>query len=97
MLDALGSRSDPAVWLHSVPAYKRIGAVSPTAKTTSFTLGHSIGWLGIENDGHVQVPTDKLTEIVMCPPERRGWCYIDKIIVDRPDTTPQLHPIPRFV
>src|SRR5215475_3280644 len=31
------------------------------------------------------------------PPEGWGWCYIDEISVDLPDTTPQLGPIPRFV
>lgn len=31
------------------------------------------------------------------PPEGWGWCYLDEIVIDLPDTTPQLGPIPRFV
>ena len=30
------------------------------------------------------------------PPEGWGWCYVDDIIVDLPDQTPQLGPIPRY-
>jgi hypothetical protein len=31
------------------------------------------------------------------PPEGWGWCYVDEIIVDLPDQTPQRGPIPRYV
>jgi hypothetical protein len=31
------------------------------------------------------------------PPEGWGWCYVDKTMVELPDQTPQLGPIPRFV
>lgn len=31
------------------------------------------------------------------PPEGWGWCYIDEEIVDLPDQTPQVGPIPRYV
>jgi hypothetical protein len=31
------------------------------------------------------------------PPEGWGWCYVDKRVVELPDTTPQDGPIPRFV
>jgi len=30
------------------------------------------------------------------PPEGWGWCYIDDMMVDLPDQTPQVGPIPRF-
>lgn len=30
------------------------------------------------------------------PPEGWGWCYVDAMIVDLPDQTPQRGPIPRF-
>jgi hypothetical protein len=31
------------------------------------------------------------------PPEGWGWCYADKIMIDLPDQTPQVGPIPRYV
>lgn len=31
------------------------------------------------------------------PPEGWGWCYVDARMVDLPDSTEQLGPIPRFV
>jgi hypothetical protein len=31
------------------------------------------------------------------PPEGWGWCYVDQLVVDLPDQTPQLGPIPRYV
>ena len=31
------------------------------------------------------------------PPEGWGWCYIDEEIVDLPDQTQQVGPIPRYV
>ena len=31
------------------------------------------------------------------PPEGWGWCYVDEIVVDLPDRTPQLGPIKRWV
>jgi hypothetical protein len=31
------------------------------------------------------------------PPEGWGWCYVDELSSDLPDTTPQIGPIPRFV
>lgn len=31
------------------------------------------------------------------PPEGWGWCYVDEMIVDLPDQTPQDGPIPRYV
>ena len=31
------------------------------------------------------------------PAEGWGWCYIDEEIVDLPDQTPQVGPIPRYV
>ena len=31
------------------------------------------------------------------PPEGWGWCFVDKVVVKLPDTTPQAGPIPRFV
>src|ERR1700745_3327470 len=30
------------------------------------------------------------------PPEGWGYCFVDDIIIDLPDQTPQLGPIPRF-
>lgn len=30
------------------------------------------------------------------PPEGWGWCYVDEDVIDLPDQTPQLGPIPRF-
>ena len=30
------------------------------------------------------------------PPEGWGWCYPDKSMVELPDQTPQLGPIPRY-
>lgn len=30
------------------------------------------------------------------PPEGWGWCYTDKVMVELPDTTPQLGPIPHY-
>ncbi|WP_380871980.1 hypothetical protein ACFB49_29370 [Sphingomonas sp. DBB INV C78] len=30
------------------------------------------------------------------PPEGWGWCYVDEIVVDLPDQTPQVGPIPRY-
>jgi len=30
------------------------------------------------------------------PPEGWGWCYIDDVVVDLPDQTPQIGPIPRY-
>jgi hypothetical protein len=43
-------------------AYMCIGAARPTEKTT-FYVGHRIGWLGVQNDIHVKVPLDELTEM----------------------------------
>jgi hypothetical protein len=31
------------------------------------------------------------------PPEGWGWCYVDEEMVDLPDQTPQLGPIPRYI
>jgi hypothetical protein len=31
------------------------------------------------------------------PPEGWGWCYVDEVMVDLPNQTPQLGPIPRYV
>ena len=31
------------------------------------------------------------------PPDGWGWCYVDEVSIDLPDTTPQVGPIPRFV
>jgi hypothetical protein len=31
------------------------------------------------------------------PPEGWGWCYVDEIYVDIPDTTRQRGPIPKFI
>jgi hypothetical protein len=31
------------------------------------------------------------------PPEGWGWCYVDEILVELPDQTPQRGPIPRFL
>jgi hypothetical protein len=31
------------------------------------------------------------------PPEGWGWCYVDAILVDLPDQTPQSGPIPRYI
>jgi len=31
------------------------------------------------------------------PPEGWGWCYVDQDMVDLPDQTPQLGPIPRYI
>jgi Zn-finger in ubiquitin-hydrolases and other protein len=31
------------------------------------------------------------------PPEGWGWCYVDQSVLDLPDQTPQLGPIPHFV
>jgi hypothetical protein len=30
------------------------------------------------------------------PPEGWGWCFVDKLMLDLPDTTPQKGPIPRY-
>ncbi len=30
------------------------------------------------------------------PPEGWGWCFVDKLMIELPDTTPQNGPIPRF-
>ena len=30
------------------------------------------------------------------PPEGWGWCYVDKIMIDLPDQTEQVGPIPRY-
>ncbi|WP_210003168.1 UBP-type zinc finger domain-containing protein [Phyllobacterium sp. 1468] len=30
------------------------------------------------------------------PPEGWGWCYVDEVMVELPDQTEQLGPIPRF-
>lgn len=30
------------------------------------------------------------------PPEGWGWCYVDKIMIELPDQTPQVGPIPRY-
>ena len=30
------------------------------------------------------------------PPEGWGWCYADKVMVELPDTTPQVGPIPHY-
>ena len=30
------------------------------------------------------------------PPEGWGWCFVDKLMIDLPDTTPQDGPIPKF-
>ena len=30
------------------------------------------------------------------PPEGWGWCFVDKLMLELPDTTPQKGPIPRF-
>ncbi len=30
------------------------------------------------------------------PPEGWGWCYVDEIVVDLPDQTEQVGPIPRY-
>src|SRR5258708_5824713 len=62
--DALESRSDPRC-----KAAKRAGLQIHWGRLTDgkdyfLYIGHRIGWLGVENDGHVQVPTDKLTEIM---------------------------------
>ncbi len=62
--DALESRSAPRC-----KAAKRAGLQIHWGRLTDgkdyfLYIGHRIGWLGVENDGHVQVPTDKLTEIM---------------------------------
>jgi len=31
------------------------------------------------------------------PPEGWGWCFVDETMVDLPDQTPQVGPIPRYV
>lgn len=31
------------------------------------------------------------------PPEGWGWCFVDDTLVDLPDQTPQIGPIPRYV
>jgi hypothetical protein len=31
------------------------------------------------------------------PPEGWGWCFVDEIMIDLPDQTPQRGPIPRYV
>lgn len=31
------------------------------------------------------------------PPEGWGWCFVDEMEIDLPDTTPQRTPIPRFI
>jgi hypothetical protein len=31
------------------------------------------------------------------PPEGWGWCFVDDTLVDLPDQTPQVGPIPRYV
>ncbi len=30
------------------------------------------------------------------PPEGWGWCFVDKLMIELPDTTPQDGPIPKF-
>lgn len=30
------------------------------------------------------------------PPEGWGWCFVDEVMVDLPDRTQQLGPIPRY-
>lgn len=30
------------------------------------------------------------------PPEGWGWCFVDNMMVELPDQTPQLGPIPRY-
>ncbi|MBX5088362.1 UBP-type zinc finger domain-containing protein [Rhizobium lentis] len=30
------------------------------------------------------------------PPEGWGWCFVDEVVVDLPDQTPQRGPIPRY-
>ncbi|MBD9450370.1 MULTISPECIES: UBP-type zinc finger domain-containing protein [unclassified Rhizobium] len=30
------------------------------------------------------------------PPEGWGWCYVDETMIDLPDQTPQVGPIPQF-
>ena len=30
------------------------------------------------------------------PPEGWGWCFVDKLMLELPDTTPQNGPIPKF-
>jgi hypothetical protein len=65
MLDALGSRSDPRCKAaQGAGLQTHLGRLTD-GKDYFLYVGHRIGWLGIENDGYVQVPTDKLTEIVM--------------------------------
>jgi hypothetical protein len=60
--DALESHSDPRC-----KAAKRAGLHMHWGRLTDgkyyfLYIVHRLGWLGAENDGHVQVPTDKLTE-----------------------------------
>jgi hypothetical protein len=60
MREALDSRSGPRC-----KAAKRAGLQTHWGRLTDgkdyfLYIGHRIGWLGVENDGHVQVPTDKL-------------------------------------
>jgi len=62
-LEALETRSDPrlkSARQHGLHVY--FGR--PTEGEDHFLyIGHSIGWLGVENDTYVQVPLDTLSEI----------------------------------
>jgi len=63
MLDALDSRSDPRL-----KAAGQVGLHTHRGRMTDgedyfLYVGHSIGWLGVENDAYVEVSLDKLIEM----------------------------------
>jgi hypothetical protein len=62
-LDALESHSDPRL-----KAARQVGLHTHWGRMTDgkdyfLYVGYRIGWLGVENDAHVQVALDKLIEM----------------------------------
>jgi hypothetical protein len=62
-LDALDSRSDPRL-----KAARQVGLDTHWGRMTNgedyfVYVGHRLGWVGVENDGYVQIPLDELIEM----------------------------------
>jgi hypothetical protein len=62
-LDAVGSDTDPRC-INAI----RVGLQTHSGNMTDgedyfLYIGHRLGWLGLEHEGHVQLSIDRLTEI----------------------------------
>jgi hypothetical protein len=98
---------------HSCRHHRLIQNVTPSARGCEECLKAGDWWVHLRicrSCGHVECCDDSPNRhatphfhgsghpiVEAYDPGGWGWCYVDDVSIDLPDTTPQVVPIPRFL